>query len=75
MVGSDNKVEFREVTAGGSYGEVRIIEKGLTAGETVIINGLQKVKPGITVKTETQAEADAKKKAAASPTPTGTKSK
>ncbi len=75
VVGSDNKVEFREVTAGGSYGEVRIIEKGLTAGETVIINGLQKVKPGITVKTETQAEADAKKKAAASPTPTGTKSK
>lgn len=75
VVGSDNKVEFREVTAGGSYEEVRIIEKGLTAGETVIINGLQKVKPGITVKTETQAEADAKKKATASPTPTGTKSK
>ncbi len=75
MVVSDNKVEFREVTAGGSYEEVRIIEKGFTAGETVIINGLQKVKPGITVKTETQAEADAKKKATASPTPTGTKSK
>lgn len=75
VVGSDNKVEFRQVTAGGSYGKVRIIEKGLTADETVIINGLQKVKPGITVKTQTQAEADAKKKAAASPTPTGTKSK
>lgn len=75
VVGSDNKVEFRNVTAGGSYKQMRIVEKGLKEGETVIVNGLQKVKPGITVKTETQAEAEAKKKAAASPKPTGTKSK
>jgi len=77
VVGSDNKVEFRKVTAGSSYGEIRIVEKGLKAGEKVIVNGLQKVKPGITVKTETQAEAEAeaKKEAAASPKPTGTKDK
>jgi len=29
VVGSDNKVEFRKVTAGSSYGEIRIVEKGL----------------------------------------------
>lgn len=77
VVGQDNKVEFRNVTAGASYQSFRIIEKGVTAGEKVIVNGLQKVKPGITVKTETQAqaEAEAKKKAAASPKPTGEKSK
>jgi len=75
VVGEDNKVVFRNVTAGGSYGELRIVEKGLKAGEKVIVNGLQKVKPGITVKTETQAEAEAKKKAVASPKPTGKKDK
>ncbi len=75
VVGSDNKVEFRKVTAGSSYGEIRIVEKGLKAGEKVIVNGLQKVKPGITVKTETQAEAEAKKKATPSPKPTGKKDK
>ena len=75
VVGNDNKVEFRKVTAGSSYGEIRIVEKGLKAGEKVIVNGLQKVKPGITVKTETQAEAEAKKKATPSPKPTGKKDK
>ena len=71
VVGSDNKVEFRNVTAGASYGELRIITDGVKTGEKVVINGLQKLKPGMTVKTETQAEAEAKKKAAASPKPTG----
>jgi len=77
VVGDDNKVEFRNVTAGASYGEMRIVEKGVKVGEKVIVNGLQKVKPGAAVKIETQAqvEAEAKKKAQASPKPTGTKSK
>jgi len=77
VVGKDNKVEFKNVTAGASYENMRIIEKGLTAGEKVVVNGLQKLKPGMTVKTETQAqaEAEAKKEAETSPKPTGTKSK
>jgi RND family efflux transporter MFP subunit len=77
VVGKGNKVEFRNVTAGSSYKKMRIIEKGLSAGEKVVVNGLQKLKPGMTVKTETQAQAEAevKKKADASPKPTGTKSK
>ena len=71
VVGADNKVEFRNVTAGSSYKDLRIIEKGVKAGEKVIVNGLQKVKPGITVKTETQEQAKekAKEKASASPSP------
>lgn len=77
VVGDDNKVEFRNITAGSSYGDMRIIEKGVKEGEKVVVNGLQKVKPGATVKTETQAqaEAEAKKNAQSSPKPTGTKSK
>jgi len=75
VVGDDNKVELRDVTAGARYGELRIIEKGVAVGEKVVVNGLQKVKPGMSVKTETQTEAEAKKKAAASPKPTGKKGK
>ena len=74
VVGDDNKVEFRNVTAGSTYKELRVIEKGVKAGEKVIVNGLQKVKPGITVKTETQEQAKekAKEKASASPSPVPT---
>lgn len=77
VVGKDNKVEYRNVTAGGSYKGLRIIDKGLKAGETVIVKGLQKVKPGITVKTETQAQAEteAKKEAETSPKLTGKEKK
>ena len=75
VVGNDNKVEFRNVTAGSSYKGLRVITKGVKAGEKVIVNGLQKVKPGITVKTETQEQAKekAKEKASATPAPTGNK--
>lgn len=75
VVGKDNKVEYREVTAGPSVEELRIIKKGLTEGEIVVIDGLQKIKPGITVKTETEAEVKEKSKAAPSPKPTGNKAK
>ncbi|MEM7008405.1 MAG: efflux RND transporter periplasmic adaptor subunit [Thermodesulfobacteriota bacterium] len=72
VVGDNNKVEFRNVTAGSTYKGDRVISKGIKVGEKVIINGLQKVKPGITVKTETQAQAEANKKAASSPSPVPT---
>ncbi len=68
VVGDDNKVEFRSVTAGASYEENRIIEKGLKPGEKVITDGLQKVKPGVTVKPETAEEKA--KTAPSSPEPT-----
>ncbi|MEQ9617558.1 MAG: efflux RND transporter periplasmic adaptor subunit [Deltaproteobacteria bacterium] len=68
VVGADNKAEFRSVTAGPGYGKNRIIEKGLKPGEKVITDGLQKVKPGATVKPETAAEKA--KEAPSSPKPT-----
>ena len=73
VVGKDDKVEFRQVTAGSSVGELRVIEKGLSEGETVVIEGLQKIKPGMTVKPETASQKS--KKAAPSPKPAGKKDK
>ena len=53
VVGKDNKVESRKVVAGSSYKQQRVINDGLRHGEQVIIQGVQKVRPGMAVKPET----------------------
>ena len=53
VVGKDNKVESRKVVAGSSYKQQRVINDGLKHGEQVIIEGVQKVRPGMAVKPET----------------------
>jgi membrane fusion protein (multidrug efflux system) len=50
VVGGDNKVEVRPVTVGPRTGGLWVIEKGLTAGDRVIVEGIQKVRAGMTVK-------------------------
>jgi membrane fusion protein (multidrug efflux system) len=49
VVGADNKVDIRPVTVGERIGADWIISKGLLAGEMVIAEGTQKVRPGMTV--------------------------
>jgi len=51
VVGADNKVAARPVTANTTQGNVLIVTAGLAAGDRVIVEGLQKVKPGAVVKT------------------------
>jgi multidrug efflux system membrane fusion protein len=46
VVGEGNKAEYREVTLGGSVNGLRVIERGLKAGERIVVNGLQRVRPG-----------------------------
>ena len=53
VVSKDNKVESRKVVAGSSYKQQRVINDGLRHGEQVIIEGVQKVRPGMAVKPET----------------------
>jgi len=50
VVGSDNRVSIRPVTVGERVGEAWIIESGVKPGELVIVEGLQKVQGGSTVK-------------------------
>lgn len=50
VVGPDGKAEIRAVEPGARVGELWLIQKGLKAGETVIVTGLQYVKPGMSVK-------------------------
>jgi membrane fusion protein (multidrug efflux system) len=49
VVGAENKVIPTPVTTGSMAGSDFIIEEGLKGGEQIIINGLQKVRPGSVV--------------------------
>lgn len=49
IVDADNKVEIREVDLGPSKGAMQVIDSGLEGGETIIIEGLQKVRSGTQV--------------------------
>src|SRR6266446_4428499 len=49
IVGGDNKIEMRSVKVGERSGSEWIIEEGLKAGETVVAEGTQKIKPGAAV--------------------------
>ena len=49
VVGEDNKAEWREVTLGAPANGLRVVTQGLKAGERVVVNGLQHVRPGALV--------------------------
>ena len=49
VVGNDDKVEARRVTLGASEGAQAVVQDGLNAGERVIVEGIQKVRPGMAV--------------------------
>ena len=49
VVGSDNKVDIRPVKTAQRVENLWIIEGGLKPGETVIVEGIMKVKPGMAV--------------------------
>ena len=49
VVKKDHTVEYRPVTLGPSVGNLRVVRSGLSAGELVVVNGLQRVRPGMKV--------------------------
>jgi RND family efflux transporter MFP subunit len=49
VVSKDNKVEYRPVQLGPVVDGLRVVNAGLTAGETIVVNGLQRVRPGAQV--------------------------
>ena len=53
IVGEGEKTEMRAVTTGVRIGRMWLVEEGLKSGERIIVDGVQKVRPGETVKTET----------------------
>jgi membrane fusion protein, multidrug efflux system len=49
VVGPDNKIEIRSVKVAERAGNLWVIDQGLQPGERVVVEGLQKVKAGMTV--------------------------
>lgn len=56
VVDAQGKIQYRAVTATHEYKQYRVIDKGLKKGERVVIDGQQKVRPGMTVKAETASQ-------------------
>ncbi len=52
VVGADNMAQFREVKLGALIDGMRVIRSGLKPGELVVVNGLQRVRPGTPVTPE-----------------------
>ena len=49
VVDKSNKVEYRPVQLGPVVDGLRVLQSGLSPGETIVVNGLQRVRPGAQV--------------------------
>jgi len=49
VVGEDDRLEYRAIETGPLVDGLRVVRAGLAAGERVVVNGLQRVRPGMTV--------------------------
>ena len=49
VIGNDNKAEVRPVKTGDRIGSAWLITSGLKPGEQVVVEGIQKARPGVTV--------------------------
>ena len=52
VVNQANKVSYRPVTLGARMAGLRVVKTGLADGERIVVNGLQRVHPGIQVQPE-----------------------
>ncbi len=65
VVGADSKAEYRPVKLGPMIDGLRVVRDGLKPGEKIVVNGLQRVRPGAPVTAQQVAmDADAGKPAA-----------
>jgi len=53
VVGADSKAEYRPVKLGPIIDGLRIVREGLKPGEKIVVNGLQRVRPGAPVSAAT----------------------
>jgi multidrug efflux system membrane fusion protein len=46
VVGARNMAEYRPIQLGTPMGELRVVNAGLKVGDQVVVDGLQRVRPG-----------------------------
>ena len=71
VVGADGKVEQRAVKVSRSIGDKWLVDDGLKAGDKVIVEGLQKIKPGAEVQPTERGSEPKPAAAAAAPAAAG----
>jgi multidrug efflux system membrane fusion protein len=49
LLGANNQIEYRKVKLGRVIDGLRVVREGLKAGDVIVVNGAQRVHPGITV--------------------------
>jgi multidrug efflux system membrane fusion protein len=54
VVDAENKISYRPIQLGPTVDGQRVIEKGLAAGDKIVVNGLQRVRPGAVVAPQTE---------------------
>ncbi|MEG1455150.1 MAG: efflux RND transporter periplasmic adaptor subunit, partial [Comamonas sp.] len=52
VVGAGEVAEYREVQLGAPVNGLRIVTSGLKAGERIVVNGLQRVRPGARIEAQ-----------------------
>lgn len=60
VLGADNSVAYRSVELGPKLEGLRIVRSGLSKGERIVVNGLQRAMPGSTVDPQAVPMADEK---------------
>ncbi len=69
VVGKDNVATYREVKIGRIVDGLRVVEDGLASGEVIVVDGLQRVRPGSPVAPATVAMTTDGQAIAATPAP------
>jgi multidrug efflux pump subunit AcrA (membrane-fusion protein) len=49
LLGANDQIEYRKVKLGRVIGGLRVVREGLKAGDVIVVNGAQRVHPGVTV--------------------------
>jgi multidrug efflux system membrane fusion protein len=52
VLGADSTVQYRGVTLGPLAEGLRVVRTGLRPGERIVVNGLQRVRPGAKVQAQ-----------------------
>lgn len=55
IVDAENRAAYREIDLGGVVNGLRIVTRGLEAGDRVVVNGLLRVRPGVLLAPQTVA--------------------
>jgi len=58
VVGNDNKVEIRAIKLGDHSGPMWVVDDGLKPGESVVVEGIQRIRPGAVVNPKAYTKKD-----------------